>query len=135
MCPPFSLPSLSPYLFTFQYSIPRSSFFPSLALALLAVASLSSSHSPPFIPTLRTALRAVLSLPLPQCPLMPPFPSLLTLLLPVAQAKIADFGLLRRLTEGDSQLGAVTRVAGTPGYMDPDYTRTRRLTTRSDVYW
>ncbi|CAI5993575.1 unnamed protein product [Closterium sp. NIES-64] len=47
------------------------------------------------------------------------------------QAKVADFGLLKRLThcEGDA-----TRVAGTPGYVDPDYNRTRVVTTKSDVF-
>ncbi|CAI5502211.1 unnamed protein product, partial [Closterium sp. Naga37s-1] len=46
-------------------------------------------------------------------------------------AKVADFGLLKRLThcEGDA-----TRVAGTPGYVDPDYNRTRVVTTKSDVF-
>lgn len=29
----------------------------------------------------------------------------------------------------------MTRVAGTPGYVDPDYSRTNRLTPKSDVYW
>ncbi|CAI5458459.1 unnamed protein product [Closterium sp. Yama58-4] len=40
-----------------------------------------------------------------------------------SQAKIADFGLLKLLSHangGDER----TRVAGTPGYLDPDYART-----------
>ena len=49
------------------------------------------------------------------------------------QAKIADFGLLKRITEMEGE--AKTRVAGTPGYVDPDYRRTQMVTARSDVYW
>ncbi|CAI5480189.1 unnamed protein product [Closterium sp. Yama58-4] len=44
---------------------------------------------------------------------------------------VADFGLLKRLTHGE---GDATRVAGTPGYVDPDYNRTRIVTTKSDVF-
>ncbi|CAI5480285.1 unnamed protein product [Closterium sp. Yama58-4] len=47
------------------------------------------------------------------------------------QAKVADFGLLKCLTHGDAD---VTRVAGTPGYVDPDYTRTHVITVKSDVF-
>ncbi|CAI5458259.1 unnamed protein product [Closterium sp. Yama58-4] len=47
------------------------------------------------------------------------------------QAKVADFGLLKRLTHGDAD---ATRVAGTPGYVDPDYNRTNVITTKSDVF-
>ncbi|CAI5510455.1 unnamed protein product, partial [Closterium sp. Naga37s-1] len=47
------------------------------------------------------------------------------------QAKVADFGLLKLLTHGDSD---ATRVAGTPGYVDPDYNRTNIITARSDVF-
>ncbi|CAI5936316.1 unnamed protein product [Closterium sp. NIES-64] len=46
------------------------------------------------------------------------------------QAKVADFGLLKRLTHGDAD---ATRVAGTPGYVDPDYNRTNVITTKSDA--
>ncbi|CAI5944096.1 unnamed protein product [Closterium sp. NIES-64] len=46
-------------------------------------------------------------------------------------AKIADFGLLKTLKVGDE---TATRVAGTPGYVDPDYNRTQMVTTKSDVY-
>ncbi|CAI5536912.1 unnamed protein product [Closterium sp. Naga37s-1] len=47
------------------------------------------------------------------------------------QAKVADFGLLKRLTHGDAD---ATRVAGTPGYVDPDYNRTNVITAKSDVF-
>ncbi|CAI5936218.1 unnamed protein product [Closterium sp. NIES-64] len=47
------------------------------------------------------------------------------------QAKVADFGLLKRLTHGDAD---ATRVAGTPGYVDPDYNRTHIITVKSDVF-
>ncbi|CAI7912871.1 unnamed protein product, partial [Closterium sp. NIES-53] len=46
-------------------------------------------------------------------------------------AKLADFGLLKRLTHGDTD---ATRVAGTPGYVDPDYNRTNIITAKSDVF-
>ncbi|CAI5459808.1 unnamed protein product [Closterium sp. Yama58-4] len=49
------------------------------------------------------------------------------------QAKIADFGLLKKLTHADDG-GDTTRVAGTPGYVDPDYNRTHVVTEKSDVY-
>ncbi|CAI6002944.1 unnamed protein product [Closterium sp. NIES-65] len=47
------------------------------------------------------------------------------------QAKVADFGLLKRITHGEDNQ---TRVAGTPGYVDPEYNRTRVVTTKSDVF-
>ncbi|EOA23308.1 hypothetical protein CARUB_v10019082mg [Capsella rubella] len=48
-------------------------------------------------------------------------------------AKIADFGLSRSFQLGDeSQIS--TAVAGTPGYLDPEYYRTSRLAEMSDVY-
>ncbi|CAI5955934.1 unnamed protein product [Closterium sp. NIES-65] len=46
-------------------------------------------------------------------------------------AKVADFGLVR-MGEGTSV--GTTRILGTPGYVDPAYTRTRRATTATDVY-
>ncbi|CAI5509870.1 unnamed protein product [Closterium sp. Naga37s-1] len=48
------------------------------------------------------------------------------------QAKVADFGLLKRLTHGGD--ADATRVAGTPGYVDPDYNRTQMVTAKSDVF-
>ncbi|CAI7778295.1 unnamed protein product [Closterium sp. NIES-53] len=48
-------------------------------------------------------------------------------------AKVADFGLLRKLKYGEGE-GRATKVAGTPGYVDPDYNRTELVTTKSDVY-
>ncbi|KFK33319.1 hypothetical protein AALP_AA6G359600 [Arabis alpina] len=48
-------------------------------------------------------------------------------------AKIADFGLSRSFKVGDeSQVS--TAVAGTPGYLVPEYYRTSRLAEMSDVY-
>ncbi|CAI5994723.1 unnamed protein product [Closterium sp. NIES-65] len=47
------------------------------------------------------------------------------------QAKVADFGLLKRLTHADAD---ATRVASTPGYVDPDYNRTNLITAKSDVF-
>ncbi|CAI7817979.1 unnamed protein product [Closterium sp. NIES-53] len=43
------------------------------------------------------------------------------------QAKVAEFGMLKRLTHGDSD---ATRVAGTPGYVDLDYNRTNVITAK-----
>ncbi|KAK4590872.1 hypothetical protein RGQ29_021171 [Quercus rubra] len=49
------------------------------------------------------------------------------------QAKIADFGLSRVIpTDGGSYVTTV--VAGTPGYLDPEYFRSNKLTMKSDVY-
>ncbi|GJP48856.1 hypothetical protein CLOM_g8134 [Closterium sp. NIES-68] len=47
------------------------------------------------------------------------------------QAKIADFGLMRK--EEGSTVGT-TRVMGTPGYVDPIYFRTSKATSATDVY-
>ncbi|CAI5952059.1 unnamed protein product, partial [Closterium sp. NIES-65] len=47
------------------------------------------------------------------------------------QAKIADFGLVR---VGEGTTVGSTRVMGTPGYVDPVYTRTNKATTATDVY-
>ncbi|CAI5470729.1 unnamed protein product [Closterium sp. Yama58-4] len=46
-------------------------------------------------------------------------------------AKVADFGLVR-MGEGTSVY--TTRILGTPGYVDPAYSRTRKATTATDVF-
>ncbi|WOH12324.1 hypothetical protein DCAR_0831826 [Daucus carota subsp. sativus] len=49
------------------------------------------------------------------------------------QGKLADFGLSRVIPfEAGSHITTV--VAGTPGYLDPEYYRSNRLTEKSDVY-
>ncbi|CAM8883476.1 unnamed protein product [Rhodiola kirilowii] len=52
------------------------------------------------------------------------------------QAKLADFGLSRVYPADGATEQAMTIVAGTPGYLDPEYTyyRTQRLNEKSDVY-
>uniref|UniRef100_M0ZRU5 Nodulation receptor kinase n=1 Tax=Solanum tuberosum TaxID=4113 RepID=M0ZRU5_SOLTU len=49
------------------------------------------------------------------------------------QAKLADFGLSRTLPTGEGS-HVTTIIAGSPGYLDPDYYRTNKLTEKSDVY-
>ncbi|CAN5959540.1 unnamed protein product [Sphagnum jensenii] len=47
-------------------------------------------------------------------------------------AKIADFGLARLFSDDQSQL--FTQVAGTIGYMSPEYATLGQLSTKVDVY-
>ncbi|GKE24354.1 leucine-rich repeat transmembrane protein kinase protein [Tanacetum coccineum] len=49
------------------------------------------------------------------------------------QAKLADFGLSRAF-ETESATHVSTVSCGTPGYLDPEYYTTNRLTEKSDVY-
>ncbi|XP_052205678.1 LOW QUALITY PROTEIN: receptor protein kinase TMK1-like [Diospyros lotus] len=48
------------------------------------------------------------------------------------RAKVADFGLVRLAPDGKSSV--ITRVAGTFGYIDPEYAVTGRVTTKIDVF-
>ncbi|XLQ98792.1 probable LRR receptor-like serine/threonine-protein kinase At1g05700 [Arachis ipaensis] len=48
-------------------------------------------------------------------------------------AKLADIGLSKCFA-ADSDTHVSTIVAGTPGYLDPEYTTSNRLTEKSDVY-
>ncbi|CAN8303099.1 unnamed protein product [Cochlearia groenlandica] len=49
------------------------------------------------------------------------------------QAKLADFGLSRSFPDEDESYVS-TIIAGTPGYLDPEYYRTNLLSEKSDVY-
>ncbi|XP_031486245.1 probable LRR receptor-like serine/threonine-protein kinase At1g05700 [Nymphaea colorata] len=46
------------------------------------------------------------------------------------EAKLADFGISR----ADEKTQTSTGIAGTPGYIDPEYSETSILTKKSDVY-
>ncbi|KAK1323979.1 putative receptor-like protein kinase [Acorus calamus] len=48
------------------------------------------------------------------------------------RARVADFGLAKQIREGQSNL--TTRVAGTHGYLAPEYALYGQLTEKSDVY-
>ncbi|XP_057445097.1 receptor protein kinase TMK1-like [Lotus japonicus] len=48
------------------------------------------------------------------------------------RAKVADFGLVRLAPDG--QVSFATRIAGTFGYLAPEYAVTGRVTTKVDVY-
>ncbi|GMI96093.1 BAK1-Associating Receptor-Like Kinase 1 [Hibiscus trionum] len=48
------------------------------------------------------------------------------------RAKVADFGLVRNAPDGKNSLE--TRLAGTFGYLAPEYATTGRVTTKVDVY-
>ncbi|CAI7923988.1 unnamed protein product [Closterium sp. NIES-54] len=49
------------------------------------------------------------------------------------RARVADFGLVKH-SKGDGMQSIETRIAGTFGYLAPEYAVTGRVTTRSDVY-
>ncbi|KAF3772197.1 putative leucine-rich repeat receptor-like protein kinase [Nymphaea thermarum] len=51
----------------------------------------------------------------------------------ISEAKIADFGL-SKICATEDNTHMTTTVAGTPGYVDPEYYNTNKLTEKSDVY-
>uniref|UniRef100_A0A9I9DVH9 Protein kinase domain-containing protein n=1 Tax=Cucumis melo TaxID=3656 RepID=A0A9I9DVH9_CUCME len=50
------------------------------------------------------------------------------------QAKLADFGLSKSFQAEGNNTHMSTIVAGTIGYLDPEYYKSNRLTEKSDVY-
>lgn len=49
-------------------------------------------------------------------------------------AKLADFGISRVTKSGESSYAATSMAKGTPGYIDPEYGRTLKVTDKIDVY-
>lgn len=49
------------------------------------------------------------------------------------RAKVSDFGLVKLAPDGD-QKSVVTRLAGTFGYLAPEYAVTGKITTKADVF-
>ncbi|MED6123637.1 hypothetical protein PIB30_050984 [Stylosanthes scabra] len=49
-------------------------------------------------------------------------------------AKLCDFGISLKAPEDDMDTHTTVELAGTLGYLDPEYITTQRLTTKSDVY-
>lgn len=47
------------------------------------------------------------------------------------EPKVADFGLLR-VTSGDS--ASLTRIMGTPGYIDPAFSKSQKAHPSLDIY-
>lgn len=50
------------------------------------------------------------------------------------RARVADFGLAKQGKEGGGESNLTTRIAGTHGYLAPEYALYGQLTERSDVY-
>ncbi|GJX84925.1 receptor-like kinase TMK4 [Tanacetum coccineum] len=50
------------------------------------------------------------------------------------RAKVADFGLVKNAPDKDGKFSVETRLAGTFGYLAPEYAATGRVTTKVDVY-
>uniref|UniRef100_A0A7N0TG75 non-specific serine/threonine protein kinase n=1 Tax=Kalanchoe fedtschenkoi TaxID=63787 RepID=A0A7N0TG75_KALFE len=50
------------------------------------------------------------------------------------RAKVADFGLVRLAPDGNGKMSFATKLAGTFGYLAPEYAVTGRVTTKVDVF-